>query len=343
MGNIRVWTLLAAGAGTIALAAPARADIVVGPRFSYYFDNSNLRTSSTSADQIMGVQVDEEATALLRREFETDEVLLSMVDEGEGILADQIGFPMAGAMVNFGDDRDRFTLTAMYGRGSGDLAQIFSRSTALDVVDIRVLDVSTLTLRGTNEIDKYDFEMTWQRRESEQIAFFAGARYERLDSTAEFFLREISTQNIADFLEEVGTGVRPPPVDRLFALEALGSSRSSLQTFSARAGVTVFVPFGANAVAFANGMVHASYQPDYTVRDELIDTLSGSAFSDEQTATGETSVGPDIAFGAQVILTDNLALDLRYRAILFFPLGGEFAFTDVRANHGVNLGLSLRL
>jgi hypothetical protein len=29
-----------------ATATPARADVVIGPRVSYYFDNSNLRTST---------------------------------------------------------------------------------------------------------------------------------------------------------------------------------------------------------------------------------------------------------------------------------------------------------
>jgi len=38
-----------------------------------------------------------------------------------------------------------------------------------------------------------------------------------------------------------------------------------------------------------------------------------------------------------------LALDLRYRAVLFFPLSEAESFSDARVNHGVNLGLSLRL
>lgn len=38
----------ALGLGFLASTAPARADVVVGPQVSYYFDNSNLRTSHLS-------------------------------------------------------------------------------------------------------------------------------------------------------------------------------------------------------------------------------------------------------------------------------------------------------
>ena len=40
---------------------------------------------------------------------------------------------------------------------------------------------------------------------------------------------------------------------------------------------------------------------------------------------------------------EELALDLRYRAVLFFPLTGVQDFSDARVSHGINLGLSLRL
>ena len=37
--------VMAGAALATALAKPAQADVVIGPRVSYYFDNSNLRTS----------------------------------------------------------------------------------------------------------------------------------------------------------------------------------------------------------------------------------------------------------------------------------------------------------
>ena len=101
-----------------ATATPARADVVIGPRVSYYFDNSNLRTSGIDPGLDEGDALDPADIAVLRTAFGV-EPQLTTVGEGEGVLSDQVGYPMIGAMVNFGDDRDRFTLTALYGSGEG--------------------------------------------------------------------------------------------------------------------------------------------------------------------------------------------------------------------------------
>lgn len=328
----------------VAGATPAAADVVIGPRFSYYFDNSNLRTSSLSAAQVEGPQLDPELNRQLQEIFGTDEIALTTQEEGAGVLADQITFPMIGGMINFGNDRDRFTLTAMYGSGSGRVQQVFTESSQLSIGDIGVNDLTVLRAVGTTDTDKYDVELTWQRRTSEQFAFFAGARYERLESLAEVVASQKATENIEDFLFEAINGEpRPRPGEVLFGNSFDLVSRAVLETFSVRAGVTAFVPFSENVVAFANGMLHASHQPTYSTADAVEDINGNQIALDETEVKGETSLGPDIAVGAQFILSDNLALDVRYRAILFFPVSGDSSFGDARVNHGVNLGVSLRL
>lgn len=329
-----------------AAATPAHADVVIGPRVSYYFDNSNLRTSSIDSGLDEGDALDPADAAVLRAAF-GEEPALATRSESEGLKADQIGYPMVGAMVNFGNDRDRFTLTAMYGSGEGDIEQSAAVSRTLTLGAARFVDTFNFDARALNKSDRLDVEMTWQRRESESFAFLAGVRYERLDSTYDGSLRILQGNSIPTLIAQAEAIVAGDPVPPGFpatpAIEADVFQKGVIQTYSARAGATAFVPFSEGGVAFFNGMLQASYRPDYdvlTVIDDPSGTFSGSDESPEQ---GEFSIGPDFAVGAQFILSQNLALDLRYRAVLFFPLSGASSFSDARVNHGVNLGLSLRL
>ena len=338
--------LLGGVALAASLAAPAQADVVVGPRVSYYFDNSNLRTSSLD-DTSDTVTVDEQATALLRQAF-GEEVVLTERQQGSGVQAEQVGFAMIGGMVNFGDDRDRITITAMYGEGSGALSQTESLSRELRIGPDTITDIATFTGGGDVDTRRYDFEATWQRRTSENFAIFGGVRYERLETSGDVDLRTAATNNIGNILQEAAAIVAgdnpPPPAPQPPPAIGLAFQQATLETYSIRAGVTAFVPVGESANVFFNGMLHASYQPDYSSKTDFLDPNSRALVrSERETLSGETSFGPDIAVGVQFVLSEDLALDLRYRAILFFPVSGEQDFADARVNHGVNVGLSLRL
>ena len=72
------------------LSSPAQADVVIGPRVAYYFDNSNLRTSNEAGFDITARERD------AAREEELNAVLelpafLDTTEPSTGILADQIG------------------------------------------------------------------------------------------------------------------------------------------------------------------------------------------------------------------------------------------------------------
>ncbi|MEO1221382.1 MAG: hypothetical protein AAFY42_08530, partial [Pseudomonadota bacterium] len=177
----------------VASASPAAADVIIGPRFAYYFDNSNLRTSDGSDQVLIAQQGDEAFLQNLREVFQTDDVSFDTTFEGEGVTANQIGFAMVGGMVNFGDDRDRFTLSAGYGEGSGTIDLLSSTTSTLVVGDRNVTDIATQTLSGEVDYKRIDLEATWQRRQNEQFAIFAGVRFERIEADADINIRSAET------------------------------------------------------------------------------------------------------------------------------------------------------
>ena len=327
----------------LSAASPASADIVIGPRFSYYFDNSNLRTSDLEGLQDARSIVNEELTRDLNEADEFADFFVSQQNNGSARNADQVGFPMVGGMVNFGGDRDRFTFTAMAGSSDTTTELVSSRLTSLEVGDVRINELSVIQTVSDDQIDRIDLELTWQRRMSENFAILAGARYERLliEGTGLITIQE--TDEVRTIVAEV-LGVDAPGrnLDGARRPQTIATERT-LETFSGRAGVTAFVPFNDNAVAFFNGMIQGSYQPSSDFRTQFFGVNNELVRDERRRNSSEFSIGPDFAVGAQFIIIENLALDLRYRALLYFPLSGDFDFGDTRVNHGVNLGLSLRL
>ncbi|MEP3420815.1 MAG: hypothetical protein ABJN35_03715 [Erythrobacter sp.] len=330
-------------AACVSSAAPAYADVIIGPRVAYYFDNSNLRTSDLQGLQDARTTINDEVTQDLRDATGFDDLLVTTVDNGSATNADQVGFAMYGATVNFGDDRDRFTFTGMYGSGSTTTELVSSREVTVEVADIAFNELSVIQTVAREDVDRLDLELTWQRRLNENFAVSAGARFERLDISGAGAIAIQETDEVRRFVAEtLGEEAPSRNLDGANTPNAQVTQRT-LETFSARAGVTAFVPFNDQAVAFFNGMVQGSYQPSSEFRTAFIG-LNGEEVREEiRKDRGEMSVGPDIAVGVQLILSDNLAIDMRYRAIVFFPISGDFSFSDSRVNHGVNLGLSLRL
>lgn len=171
-----------AGAGlTLFTPSVAHADVIVGPRVAYYFDNSNLRTSSIAGGvQDESVLFDEQRLDQLEA-LAPGEVTAIAQQDGIGVLADQIAVPMYGVTVNFGDDRDRFTFTGLYGEGSGSFSQTQAVSTVFEFRDVLAVDFGRFVNDIEFDYERVDLEATWQRRTSENFAFLLGVRYERLE------------------------------------------------------------------------------------------------------------------------------------------------------------------
>lgn len=347
MVALRPILLAGAGLAVMAGASSAHAEVVVGPRFSYYFDNSNLRTSDIAGGQVeTGGLVNTFDLENLEGLFDQGDVTYTAQQQGKGIVADQIVVPMVGAMINVGGDRDRFTLTAMYGEGNGGLTQTDAVFRSLAVQDRYAADYGSAVATARYKYKRYDVELTWQRRTSESFAFFAGARYERLERAGPGTLTIGITPNVDNLIDaELSQiyGDPPMPVTANPPTTTNFFETAKLQTFSARAGMTAFVPFSSNGVAFFNGMVHASYLPGYSSTTQYFDDQGQPSYQTGGSNRAEVSMGPDIAVGAQFTLAENIALDIRYRAVLFFPLSGQQSFSDARINHGVNVGVSFRL
>lgn len=332
--------LLLAAVPFVAFAQPAQADIVIGPRFSYYFDNSNLRTSNQTSFDDVGANRVSELEELFEQTQDISPTIIAE-DPSSSVLADQIAFPMYGAMINFGNDRDRVTLTGMYGRGKGEARTVTQRRLIglFGAGGTTITDFEVSNFVASNSIDRIDVEGTWQRRLNENLALNAGVRYERLD------VKVVGLETIDSTNQIIAFAFDDPFLLFEDGLRGDSTGEQTIQTFSIRAGGTAFVPLDNNFNVFLSGMLQGSYQPssrlvgsaEFPTRDEPL------FFDIDERNPSELSVGPDIAVGGQLIIFDNLALDLRYRAVIFFPVTGEFEFTDARVNHGVNVGLSLRL
>ncbi|GAB5486508.1 MAG: hypothetical protein Pars2KO_00780 [Parasphingorhabdus sp.] len=332
---MKSWFLLTATCAAFIPATAAQAEIIFGPRVSYYFDNSNLRTSDLmGSDQPI-------LDPVLETAFEQATGLDATFAGEENIasLGDQISFPMIGGTVSAGDDKDRFTLTAMFGSGSGRQTQTLVTTNRLMLGSEAITDFQVIEADANLDLDRYDFELTWQRRLNEKFAIFGGVRYERLEIESPTTVTADITFNIPNrLLDAIGSSDQRQgafnSVDRFLI-------NTTVETFSARLGATAFVPLDQSITAFFNGMIHASHQPKYTVTQSGTNTPNVQPFTFE--AGSETSIGPDFAVGMQVGIAPNVAMDIRYRAIIFFPVVGSLSFDDVRVNHGVNLGVSFRL
>jgi len=330
-----------AGLAALAVPAAAHADVTIGPRFSYYIDNSNLRSSNVDGLRDALRVVDDQVTADLRAALNPAQVTLTEADNGNATNADQITFPMFGALVNFGDDRDRFTIMGMYGKGTTRNELVSTRELTLMVDAATFNEISVIETVSDDEIERFDVELTWQRRLNERLAILGGVRYERLDKTGSGQVSITDTDEVRQFIS--GTLGNIDPGQAAFGAPQRLSTVSMLETYSARIGVTAFVPASENTVLFFSGMVQGGYQPSTPVDTQFFDQNGLVVREEARKDRSEFSAGPDFAVGAQFMLADDIALDVRYRAIVSFPLSGELSFSDTRINHGVNLGVSFRL
>ncbi len=106
------------------------------------------------------------------------------------------------------------------------------------------------------------------------------------------------------------------------------NSHLSFWNYSLRGGAAAYAAFDEKHLFFVNGMFHVTRNPGVSIRNTF------------QTQTvkakdgGETFIGPDFAVGYIYQLSDRFALDVRYRATIYFPIAGDFDFEDSKVKHG---------
>jgi opacity protein-like surface antigen len=227
----------------------------------------------------------------------------------------------------------------MYGESESELRFISPATLELNAQGFTATDILVTTISGEPDFQRIDVELSVQHRLNETFALVGGIRYERLKSEGLYNGTTTSSTNILNLLR-ILTG--EPDLDLgLQSVEQDIEIDSKDETYSIRGGAAAFVPITGSVLGYVNGLLHVSHSPAATFSRRVTDPTNGSVTEGtDRAASSETSVGPDLAVGALFRFSDNVALDVRYRGIFYFPVAGDLSFDDPRVNHGLNVGLT---
>ena len=325
-------------AGALLFSIQALADVTITPRFSYFFDNSLQRTSDVDGIQESVLEAaGAEADALLKEVYGPD--AFYRYDEANfGTQAEQISLAMVGGSISFGSDRTQFTFTGLIGDTSQGQTSLVNARTSTGVNGFLAEDLIVTTSQGQAEVERLDIEATIQHRLNETFALVGGARYERLETDQVIFsdgfgsLNGVNLLNLINGIPELDLTLARAPIER--------TANFTDELYSVRFGASAYAPMGRNSGAFLIGMLHVSHQPDADI--SVVDSVTGP-IDFESIIGDETTAGPDVSVGLQFGLSENVSLDLRYRATVYFPISSSKGTDDSRINHGASLGLSIRL
>lgn len=325
---------LFASAVAAAISQPALADVTISPRFSYYFDNVNQRTSGF--DEALRENAEQQSEDFSDTFGPGSSQTFSV--ESAGAEGNALAIPMYGLSATVGSDDLSVTLTGMYGKAdSSSSATIASRLVTV-LNRVTATDVGVSVANSQLDAKRYDFEVSAQKRFNERFALVGGLRYERVKGVSDTLIVTTLSNNFANLIAaQGGAGIG---FEVIPALSFLRSEFTS-ELYGARAGISGFIPFSQSSTVFVNGMIHASHRPATKSKDTEVD-VEGEVTESTDSEGGETSIGPDFAVGVQIGLKENLAFDARYRAVVYFPVSGDLDFNDPRVNHGVNVGVSYR-
>ena len=323
---------------SVAVHQPAWADVTISPRFSYYFDNANQRTSGLDQAATISDEVTAEQNAQIRAIFGPN----SSVDytvTGSGAQTNQLAVPMFGLSTTIGSDDLSVTLTGMYGKGNTNIRTTTTVLQETVLAGFAATDTITATGLGKSDAKRYDIEATAQKRLNERFAFIGGVRYERVDAAADVVFSSTASNNAAN----LGALLLGGNVD-FDIVQADSQSRFKVEgeVYSARAGISGFIPFSQSGTVFLTGMLHVSHEPSGRSTEIATDPVTNAITEATSSTPSETTLGPDFAVGAQFAIAENIAFDIRYRAAVYFPISGTRDFNDPRVNHGVNTGVSFR-
>ncbi|MBX3561322.1 MAG: hypothetical protein KF780_05860 [Sphingomonas sp.] len=315
------------------------AEISITPRFGLYFDNTEQRQSGfggieTTADTDLA-DLDE----LIRILDPTAPGFTLTPGEGAGA-STQVLFPLFGASVTIGGERTQVTFTGLYGKATGTIRTITTQTLTLEAFGFEATDQLVTATTGNSRYKRLDLELTAQHRLNETFALIGGVRYERVTGRGTFTGTTTSSSNISNLISlaagdgdiDIGIGSQ--------AQTFINTSES--ETYSIRAGAAAFVPVSRSVLTYVNGLVHLSHSPA-SGGTTILTTPDGQVSTAESRIGGETAFGPDISVGMLLRMSDNVALDLRYRGIFYFPISGPRSLDDPRVNHGLNIGLTFSL
>ena len=322
------------------LAAPAQADFSVSPRFFLYFDNASQRSSGFDDIHELTGQTDAELSDLFTDFYGTPVDVETVNVTSAGINNQQV-YPLFGGAFTMGldkENRTQITFSALYGEANSDFKTLQTMEQDVTVLGFTAHDLITTHMEGDVKSKRLDLELSLQHRLNERFALLGGLRYERIESDADMDYRNLSSSNAANIFS-VLFGDGSLLID-LYDFEGTMTSKVTDDILSARFGGAAFANLNQRNMVYLNGLLHITHAFDTTGKGRLVVPEADIDDKYEVDIEGETAIGPDISVGYVHRFTDTIGLDVRYRAIVYFPVAGPRDFDDPRVNHGVNAGLT---
>ena len=322
------------------MAAPAQADFSFSPRFFLYFDNASQRSSGFDDQHQLLEQTDQDFGEQLS-DFYGTPITVNTHNATSAAINNQDVYPLVGGAFTMSLDpanRTQLTLSALYGKSNSDTKLVQTFEQDITVMGFTARDMITQHLEGKVKTKRLDLELTLQHRLNERFALIGGLRYERNDSTAKVNYDWISSSNALNIFS-VLFGDSSLLID---LQDAHGTQTAKVKDdiFSARVGGAAFANINQRNLIYLNGLMHVTHVPGTTGKGRLIVPEDDIDMTSDIKIKGETAIGPDMSVGYIHKFTDKIGLDVRYRAIVYFPVAGPRDFDDPRVNHGVNAGLT---
>jgi hypothetical protein len=227
--------------------------------------------------------------------------------------------PMIGASIAYRSDsflpNTVFTLTGLFGSDDSLLTTRGSEIQSVTQAGVTRQSLVSNEQRTPEHLRRRDFELTAQTRMNDLLSWMIGLRYERARVD---FTPTVTTTSTNPFNGVVTVAAR-----------TFSTFTGGYDLYSARAGVAFVAPLNEKRTdsLYANGLAFIGYRHNI----------------DHQAATqydNATFIGPDLTVGYTHRFAPNIALDLRYRAQFFFPIGGAGHFSQPKNSHGPSIGVA---
>lgn len=324
-------------------STPALADVVVTPRFTGYFDNSNQRQTGLEGATTPDPAATSAINMQLQSVFGPSASLVYTETDAAG-RASQVFFPMIGASISFSLDPERrtqITATAMYGKGNAAVSTVGTAKQRVTLLGFAADDVFVSRGSGQAKFTRLDLELTAQHRLNETFSVMGGLRFERFGERATITTASTGSKNASNLIDALGGGFDPS-----FGLlndTFVGQYKTRSVTYSIRAGGAAYVPVGVSQQIYVNGLLHLNYAPKNKIAIVQTSPSSGTTSTSISRVASESAIGPDISVGYIRQLNSRASFDIRYRGLFYFPVSGSKSFDDPRVNHGISIGLSITL
>ena len=228
-----------------------------------------------------------------------------------------------------GDDATQIAFTGLYGHTSERDTLIVGQLFNFGYEGVNVQDTAIQSSHRNGEFTRVDLEATLQHRLNETFSLIVGLRAERTNAQ----LTQVSTfVQSSNFVNLFAAKNGLPPIYTLPQPPGLAVLSQTSWIYSARVGAAAFAPVGDKHLFYVNGLLQVSHDPRANLETNFLVTSAAQE--------SVTMIGPDFSVGYLYRISDRFALDLRYRATVYFPISGPSSFKDSRVAHGPSLGFT---